>query len=285
MGDNVASTTLLISAFGTAILVCIIYFLHAHLLPHLRRSKARTKGRADTPLPYGGLPQWQVRSDPQLREILYHAPTPNYVDPRNSVAGSDLKRSRWSTNIEDLSHPSPMSFTSRSAKKHVRQFSLLDVPLTPDRRLPAPSLHSHTTQRNQKATRRKTLDQEYTRRKNPRPMSMIAVVAADTEPLKTRRPARPRSRSDSQVITRKSVLARSHASFYGGDFIAGSQSHISSVLSETSSQSPLTQSHELRDSSRTSSSYFPDQLQAHNDIHRLNEVIMSSALQGTSGGG
>lgn len=268
MADSEVSNTVLISAFCTAILICIIYFIHAHFVPHLRRSKGRARGRADTPLPYGMLPQWQVRSDPQLMKTLYHAPNPNYLDPRNSVAGSDLPRTRWSTNVQDLSRPSSIRSMPRSAKRHTRQFSLPDVPKTPNKRLSAPSLYSSTTQRTsrQKQMKRRTIDLEHTRRRSTRPISTTAVAGLDLERAMIQRAARPRSRSDSQLLNRKSVLARSHASFYGQDFSVDPISQMLSTLSATTSQSNLSPSCTSNGSNTRLSSYFPAQLPTDNSV-------------------
>lgn len=308
MGNNVVSNTVLISALCTAIVVCVIYFFHAHLIPHLRRQEG---GRSDTPLPHATLPQWQVRSDPNLRESLYGAPTPNYLDPRNSVAGSDLPKSRWSTNVHELSRPSSSKSMGapRSIKSHSRQLSLLDVPMTPNKRLSAPSLYSQSTEQTRKRASkrqsaptissattqrtRKTLNKrqsvpilssetvqwyheenrrisrrlEQAKKQQMRRISTVAVVGENIQPPKNRLSARPRSRSDVQAATRRksdshigtkrSVLARSHASFYGRDYIFDPESPMPSTLSGTNSQSDLTTCYTSNNDSQKSLSYFP----------------------------
>lgn len=251
MADNVSSTTVLLSAFGTAILVCMIYFIHAHLGPHLRRLRNKTKARADTPPSYEVLPRWQVRSNTQLRETLYNRPTPNYLDPRNSVIGSELQMSRWPTDLPDLSRPSPEESMPLVGKRHVRHFSLLDVPLTPNRRLPAPSVYSNITQWNQEMRKRDATTLEHTRRRSARPVT-IAIDAAIIDLKANETSTRLRSRSEPQLCGTKSALASDQAWFFGRDFAVDPQSPISSVLSESASQFDSSPESESRESSRTS---------------------------------
>ena len=100
---------MLCSVFGTTILVFILYGIWLHILPHLRQPKERV----DTTLPRA-----EQRTNPRLRESLYSRPSTNFIDPRNSVADTELRSSLWSTSVYDLdcsTEPaSPASLTSPS---------------------------------------------------------------------------------------------------------------------------------------------------------------------------
>lgn len=240
MVNNDASNTVLISVFCTAILVCLIYFCHAYLRPHLKKPKDRVA----SPLPQWQ--SWQVRTDPRLQDSLYALPAPNYLHPRHSLTSNEMRSTRWSTNVYDLSRPS----SRRSSYKHSRDISLqCNLPPGPsliDLQLSSSSRGSMTSQRTPNGTlkrntisdlaslAKKTQEAERKPKRNTLTMSNLLALGNDPTLPRTRRSLRYRSRSDSQVPTRRSLLAQSHAALTGEDVVYDPRSQLTARLSEAS---------------------------------------------------
>lgn len=91
--------TILVTVLGSFVFFSATYGIHAYIIPVIRRKRQ---------IDYT-LPQAERRSNPQLRDSLYSMPSLNYVDPRNSIADTDLRSSRWSTYIHDLDPPTTVS--------------------------------------------------------------------------------------------------------------------------------------------------------------------------------
>lgn len=216
MTSNV-TITVLISVLISAVLVCVLYGIHAHIIPHLRRPKER---------PDITVPQRQTASDPRLQATLYSAPSPNFLDPRNSITDSDLRSSRWSTNLRDLSPPSsPMS---------------VRLPRSPKMHFTPPSRHSTISQAQ---SRRHSRPTPFTHHSMPSPKSR----KIEQTPKHTRQtisdPAyvsneayenlekRHRSKSDPQGVIPVGMLAQSHAAFYGQNAALDFRSPTSSTWS------------------------------------------------------
>lgn len=241
MVNSDASTTVLIAVIGTAVVVCIIYFCHTYLRPHLKKPQ----DRVDSPLP-----QWQpsqVRSDPRLQTSLYASAAPDHLHPRHSRADTEMRRTRWSTNVYDLSRPS----SRVTGRKHVREISLLcNLPPAPsliDLKLPASSNGSMTSQRTPNGTlKRNTLSDlsclskhsQGTARmpkRNTLTMSDLLAMSGNPTPPRTRTSQRHRSRSDSSVATRRSlILAESHAALTGENGVYDPRGQATARLSEAS---------------------------------------------------
>lgn len=240
MVNSDASTTVLISVIATAVVVCIIYFCHAYLRPHLKKPQ----DRVDSPLPQWEAPQ--VRSDPRLRDSLYNSTASNHVHPRHSHADNEMRRTRWSTNVYDLSQPSPRI----SGRKHAREISLLcNLPPAPsliDLKLPPSSNGSMTSQRTPNGTlKRNTMSdlsalnkysQQAKRTPKRNTLTMSDLLAMSSDPTINRpRSTRHRSRSDSSIATRRSlVLADSHAALTGENSVYDPRGQATSRLSEAS---------------------------------------------------
>lgn len=240
MVNSDASNAVLISVFCTAVFVCLIYFCHAYLRPHLKKPKERVA----SPLPQWQ--SWQVRSDPRLQDSLYASPAPNYLHPRHSHTDNEMRSTRWSTNVYDLSRPS----SRKSSYKHSRDISLqCNLPPAPsliDLQLPSSSRSSMTSQRTPNGTLKRNTMSDLTSltkkaqgaerkpKRNTLTMSDLLALGNDPTLPRTRRSLRYRRRSDSQVPTRKSLLAQSHTALTGGDVVYDPRGQATARLSETS---------------------------------------------------
>lgn len=88
--------TVLLAAIGFFFIVFAIWAIHRYLIPYRKISK-------HTPVPT--LPQTTQHADPRLQRSLYSDPNLLYKDPRNSISEYDLKNTRYSTNVLELSRP------------------------------------------------------------------------------------------------------------------------------------------------------------------------------------
>lgn len=220
------SLTVLTSVFGSTILVSALYFIHAYLIPHLRRPKQE---------PDVTLPRTQAHTNPRLRESLYSLPSLNYIDPRNSVADTELRSSRWSTNLQDLSRsPSAMSLAlSRSPRIHFSAFSHPSVKSPVHGRNSSTSttrqLSPQNTAKVQKAALQVAEGGQRRRTKPPAPM----CTPASGKSHRNQRFSRPRSTSDTAVFFQEGLLARSHAVFFEPTDAADTSSPTISTFSGT----------------------------------------------------
>ena len=209
--------TVLISIFGSGVLVSTLYFIHAYLIPHLRRPK----GMLDMTLP-----RPHRRSNHPLQASLYSLPSLNYIDPRNSIADTDLRSSRWSTNREDLSpSTSPMSFSlPRSPAMHFRTPSRQNTKsVVRDRNIPASTVLERAPEST--PTKPASLLQTRARGRRERVRPPVLTLGNGKSPMGTKL-SRGRSKSDSLASTQGGLLAYSHAVLYG-------HIHVSDLTSPT----------------------------------------------------
>lgn len=186
--------TVLTAIFGSTILVCLLWGIHRHLLPHLRQRTLENT----TPLPLSNTigPTLTSANHHHLRSSLYSNPSINFIDPRNSIAGTELMSSRWSTSIHDLDpRPSPTSPRSLASPKSrrltsPRPRSLMSVMVgSPGSPLPrSPCIHFDA--------------------------ASTPGVLRSPKALYARSQSRPEYRKRSQS---DSLLERSHAALYGYD--------------------------------------------------------------------
>jgi len=232
--------TVLTTVFGSTILVSALYFIHASLIPHLRRSKDK---------PDVTLPRAQGYTNPRLQESLYSLPSLNYIDPRNSVADTELRSSRWSTNLQDLSRsPSAMSLAlPRSPRIHFSAFSHPSIKSPIHGRnsstLTIGQLSPQSTPKVQKAALQVAEGGQRRRTKPPPPMCTPASGKSPT----FQRFGRPRSKSDTAAFFQEGLLARSHAAFFEPTDGADTSSPTISTFSGTTLlSSPKTPQQRMR---------------------------------------
>lgn len=236
-----ATITVLTSIFGSIVLVSALYFLHAYLVPHLRQP---------TEKPDITLPQLQRCPDHRLQESLYSLPSLNYIDPRNSIADTDLRSSRWSTYLQDLSRPtSPKSVSlPRSPAMHFRPCSYQsEKSIHHGRNISASTVVECVPRSTSKMLEATWQEQGSGQRSKTKP-SVLTL-----EPQRSHvdnRCGRARSKSDTVVLTQKGLLAHSHEKLYG--FVHAGD--LSSPTTSTSSgstllPSPRTPQQELRSGS------------------------------------
>lgn len=235
--------TVLTSVFGTTILVSTLYFIHAYLIPHLRLPKQK---------PDVTLPRAQRRTNHRLQESLYSLPSLNYIDPRNSVADTELRSSRWSTNLQDLSRPT--SGMSPSLPRSPR----IDFSAPPRRSIKSPAHRRDTsastigqsplqsTPKMPKTALHQMGGSQRRRTKNP-----VFTIAPEKSHV-YQRFSRPRSKSDTTAFDHEGLLARSHAAFFELTDAADVASPTISTFSGTTLlSSPRTPQQRLRSGSGT----------------------------------
>lgn len=93
--------TVLLSILVSAVVFCALYLLQHYVLPQAKRPHA----------PEITLPHSRPVCSPSLQLSLYSQPSANFIDPRNSVADTELPRSRWSTSFVELSNPASQERT------------------------------------------------------------------------------------------------------------------------------------------------------------------------------
>jgi len=108
--------TVLLVAIGFVLVVFGIWAIHTYVRPYIR---------GDDRKPPPTLPVTEYtrvqRPDPILRQSLY-GPEQLYKDPRETISDYDLKLTRYSTNVLELSRPASPS-KSRPASVHSRSNS------------------------------------------------------------------------------------------------------------------------------------------------------------------
>lgn len=173
--------TILITVLGSTVFFSATYGIHAYIIPAIRR-----KRRVDYTLP-----QAERRSNPQLRDSLYSIPSLNYVDPRNSIADTDMRSSRWSTYIHDLDPPT--STISKAIKPS-------EVPVE-QRRVKEKS-------RRQPRERAQSTPRELSSKPGTHKRQTRSQTFKTSTP---RQPMRPRSKSDSVISNPHGLLVSSHS--------------------------------------------------------------------------
>jgi len=235
--------TVLTSVFGTTIVVSTLYFIHAHLIPHLRRPKQK---------PDVTLPRAQRRTNHRLQESLYSLPSLNYIDPRNSVADTELRSSRWSTNLQDFSRPtSAMSLSlPRSPRMHFSTFSRQSTESPSHRRATSASTTGQLPLQSTSEMPKAVLHQmKGGQRQRTKP---LVLTPAPEQNHVYQMFSRTRSKSDTATFVHEGLLARSHAALFELTDAADVPSPTISTFSGTTLlSSPRTPQQRLRSGSGT----------------------------------
>lgn len=199
------TTTVLAAIIGSAVGVSAVYGIHAYLVPHLRCPKQS---------PDFTLPRTRRPVSQQLQHSLYSLPSLNYIDPRNSIADTDLHSRRWSTDIPALSGVTSLATPTlpRSPAMYLESVSS-STPLTPTHTLQRSdmTLTWHAPPKTSLAPAIASRDSQPYRRRKAR--SQTLPISGNDE-VETPRFTRERSKSDSFVLTNRGLLAHSHASLY-----------------------------------------------------------------------
>ena len=225
--------TVLTSVFGTTVLISALYFIHAYLVPHLRRPKER---------PEITLPYPQRRTNHGLQDSLYSLPSLNYIDPRNSLADTDLRSTRWSTNPQDLSRSaSPVSLSlPRSPRMHFNTFSRESISS------PIHRWNISVYSMNEPAVK-STPELQYIAlaeigRSQKPGVKPPALTLLSRKSQLHHDVSRSRSKSDTAVLSQEGLLACSHAALLGsvaaGDLSSPTTSNFSGTTLLSSPRTP-----------------------------------------------
>lgn len=238
------SITVLTSVFGSIVLFSALYFVHAYLIPHLRQPKEK---------PDFTRPHQQHRTNHRLQESLYSLPSFNYIDPRNSIADTDLRSSRWSTHLSDLSRPSsPMSLSlPRSPAMHVRTSSHQSMQSPVHGRNTSASTVVGTPENMPKVPYEARQEPKSSKKRRTRPpLLVLAPESNGKDNARANMLGRARSKSDTGIFIDKGLLARSHAALYGHmDGSDLTSPTISNFSGTTLLSSPRTPQRRIRSSS------------------------------------